>query len=489
MSKRKEILKQAGVYSGGSVLTQLITVVAGILCRRFLGPLQMGIWSTLQIILDYSKYSTLGVMNAVSREIPYHMGKGEEGAAEKIKNITFTFIVVTSIFIGLCFVGFVLLTRGYFTPELTYGLFFIAAIIFLQRINNLFISLLRSYKEFSLAAKQMVLSALVNAVLVAFLTYFFKIYGFMCSVALSFVFNIVYIQLHYKFHFRWQFSLRPLWPLIRFGFPLMIIGLLITVLRSIDKIMIVKMLGFESLGLYSIAIMIYGYAGSFSTSIAVVLFPHFQEKFGKSDRPEDLKNYLLKASKAFALSMPVIIGLIWTAAPFFAAWFLPQYISGIPAMKNLSLALFFIALTQPYQDFLITTKKHFFLFPLLSLSSLLAFLLDYAVIRLGYGITGVAYMTAMVFMINFITTYLLSARYIADRKTIIVYLLKFFACFAYLILILFGINSSISVEALSLKEAIVKTAVFLLLCLPYFIVLNKEFGLIALIKKKFIGEK
>jgi len=269
----------------------------------------------------------------------------------------------------------------------------------------------------------------------------------------------------------------------------MIIGLLITVLRSIDKIMIVKMLGFESLRLYSIAIMIYGYAGSFSTSIAVVLFPHFQEKFGKSDRPEDLKNYLLKASKAFALSMPVIIGLIWTAAPFFAAWFLPQYISGIPAMKNLSLALFFIALTQPYQDFLITTKKHFFLFPLLSLSSLLAFLLDYAVIRLGYGITGVAYMTAMVFMINFITTYLLSARYIADRKTIIVYLLKFFACFAYLILILFGINSSISVEALSLKEAIVKTAVFLLLCLPYFIVLNKEFGLIALIKKKFIGEK
>ncbi|MBI3251913.1 MAG: hypothetical protein HYZ52_01145 [Candidatus Omnitrophica bacterium] len=81
-NRKQEIIVDASFYSLATILTQGITLVAGVLTRRFLGPVQMGVWSLLQIILVYSTYLTLGVIEAVSREIPYHYGRGDDARAD-----------------------------------------------------------------------------------------------------------------------------------------------------------------------------------------------------------------------------------------------------------------------------------------------------------------------------------------------------------------------------------------------------------------------
>ena len=238
MSKKKEILRQVGIYSLGSQGTQFITVLASILSRRFLGPTQTGIWSVLQIIVEYSKYSTMGIMHALSRDIPYRIGKGETEMAEKIKNTAYTFVFSSSLLISLGIVLFAVLTYGRFSKEITYGLWFTSAIIFLQRMNNLMIALLRCYKQFSIEAAQMIWSAIVNALLIALLTYRFKLYGFIWDIALSFCFNMAYISMRYRFHFRFAWNWPHIRSLIRFGFPLMMIGILtILALPPLNKIL------------------------------------------------------------------------------------------------------------------------------------------------------------------------------------------------------------------------------------------------------------
>ncbi len=484
MSKRKEIMGQAGIYAFSAQLTQLITLVAAVLSRRFLGPAQVGVWVTLQVIVEYSKYSTLGTLYSVAREIPYLVGKGQSKLADEIKNVVFTVVLSGSFLIAAGIILFAIFTKGRFAPEMTYGLFFVAGIIILQRLNDLMISLLRCYKKFTLASSQMIWSAIVNAFLVAFLTYFFKIYGFIWAMGFSFIFNVVYIYWHHNFHFRLQFDFKRFKALTLFGLPLMLIGIMTTVLRSIDKIVIAKFLGFEALGFYSIAFMVLSYIGNFSNSVAIVLVPHLQEKFAANDNPRDLSGFLYKAGHAFALTTPAMIGAAWTIAPYFISLLLPKFIPGIQAMKILSLSVFFFSLTQPYSDFLITIKKHFFLFPLLGLSAVVAVLLNYTLVRAGFGITGVAYATSFAAFFNFSTTYFLAARYLDNTGVALRKYAVLMSSAVYLIAILFLINLWIHPSNHPFQKMALQSFLFFLLYGPLLFILNRRFGLVAFFKEK-----
>ena len=484
VSKRKEILIQAGLYAFSSQLTQLITLIAAILSRRFLGPAQVGVWATLQVIVEYSKYSTLGTLYSVAREIPYMVGKGQNKLADEIKNVVFTVVLSGSFLIAAGIILFAILTKGRFAPEMTYGLFFVSGIIILQRINDLMISLLRCYKKFTIASSQMVWSAIVNAFLVAFLTYFFKIYGFIWAMGLSFIFNVLYIHWRNNFHFRLKFDPKRFKALTLFGFPLMLIGIITTVLRSMDKIFIAKLLGFEALGFYSIAFMVLSYIGNFSNSVAIVLVPHLQERFAANDNPHDLSEFLYKAAHAFALTTPAMIGAAWIIAPYFIALLLPKFTPGIGAMKILSLSLFFLSLTQPYSDFLITIKKHLFLFPLLTLSTTVTVILNYYVIHAGFGITGVAWAMSFAAFFNFSTTYFLAARYLDEAREALRKYMVLMSNAVYLLLVLFLINHWIPADIHSIPKAVIQFLIFLTCYGPLLILFNHKLKLIPINFKK-----
>ena len=489
MSKLKEITKQAGIYSLSSQGAQFITLIAAVLSRRFLGPMQMGIWATLQILVEYSKYSTMGTMHGIARKIPYYIGKGQPQTGEEIKNIVFTVILINSLVLGAGLALFALGTWGRFAREVSYGLFFVSAIIVLQRISDFLLGLLRCYKEFVLASKQMIWSAIVNAFLVAFFTRSFKIYGFVCAVILSLVFNMVYIHFHHDFHFSFRFNRKQFAELFTFGFPLMAIGILTTILRSIDKITIVKLLGFESLGFYSVALMVSSYIMNLTNSIAIVLIPHFQEKYSLTDNPLDLKGYLLKASHAYALVIPVMIGIAWFVGPYFVTFFLPQYVPGITAMQILSFGMFFLTLFQPFQDFLITIKKHFLLFPVMSLTFLAAASLNYLAVRFGFGITGVAFATSLVFLFNFCLVFFVASRYVLNRKDALHEFLTFLGYCTYLILIFFLIRLAVPGNYHSFANTLLRSFLFALSYVPLLIILNQKFHFVDMIRIELAKSK
>ena len=142
--RKKEIIGQTGIYLFGTVMTQLIGGVTGVLTRRFLGPVQMGVWALLQVVVRYSNYSTVGTGAAASREIPFYTGKGDSEKVERIKNTFFTYGIASSVVIGalLCVAAFFLQNR--LKPELYWGLLITAAILILQRFNEILITLVRA---------------------------------------------------------------------------------------------------------------------------------------------------------------------------------------------------------------------------------------------------------------------------------------------------------------------------------------------------------
>ena len=474
MSKKREIIKQAGIYSGSTQIAQIITLITAILFRRFLGPMQTGIWTTLQILVDYSKYATFGVMDAVNREIPYQVGKKDENRATEIKNLAFSFVISSSILVSGGIALFALLMRNHFSQEVFAGLLMVSGVIVLQRINNLMVSVLRCYKKFDVEASLTIVSAIVNGVFVASLSYFFKIYGFIWAMILSLAFNIVFLRLRHNYQFQWNLSWAKLKPLVAFGAPLMALGLLTTFLRSFDKIVIAKFLGFEAMGHYSIAQMACSYVSNFAISVAIVLLPHFQEKFGEKDDPKALGYYLFKSSLAYALTVPAFLGAAWIFGPYAIHLLLPKFIPGIPAMKILILSMFFIALFQPYYDFLITIKKHLILFPALGLIASIAVGIQLFVVKAGYGIEGVAGGVIVTYFLAFTLLYICSLRHFSSIKEGLFHYTSFILPFLYFGISIYLITHIFFSDDFSAKSCLFRLLAFSLTYLPLLWVLKNS---------------
>jgi O-antigen/teichoic acid export membrane protein len=484
--RKGEIVRQIGIYSASAYLTQLITLVAAILSRKFLGPLQMGIWATLQIVIEYSQYASFGTMHSVAREMPHHIGKGEPGKAEEIKNIVFTQLLIFSSTLAATIVLFALVTSSRFDTPITVGLILISGIVILRLISNLLIQLLRSYKDFALASQHMILSAIVNALLVGILTYYFKIYGFMIAMILSFIFNILFILLRRSIRFKWSWKPEKLKELIGFGMPLLVMGLMGTVVRSIDKIMIVRYLSFTSLGFYTIALMMATYLTTFLNSMAIVLIPHFQQRFAANKDIDALNLFLDKALNAYAMLIPLLIAAVWIVAPYFIELVLSEYTAGIQAMKYLVLGVYFLALTQALQDYLVTLKKHYRLFPILLLTFVLAIATNMYAIMNGYGIEGVAIATSVTFGLQFTVTYFvshLSTKTFTGRMLARYFKMLLLGLYGFLS-ILISFNAIILPEVHPLAQAILRYIFFVLVYSPILWTLNKRFSLTEIVRRE-----
>jgi len=272
--RAKTVMRHVAGYSTANVLKQLITLAAAILTRRFLGPLQFGIWSVLQVVLNYAKFSNLGIAKGAIRQIPFLRGRKSFDEAEEVKNVSFSVTLLMSLVIAVGILIFAFLSQDRLRPELFYGLLMVSGFVLLQHLNNIFIEFLWAYKEFRIASKQMVISSIFNAIVIAFMSYHFKIYGYMWGMAASFIFNLCYILWQHAFHIRWRVDFRVVAGLISYGFPLMMVALLNTVFITVDRVMIASFLGFEAVGLYSIAILALNSVANLVNSVGVVMVPN-----------------------------------------------------------------------------------------------------------------------------------------------------------------------------------------------------------------------
>ncbi len=484
MSRSKQVIADAGFYSAAVVLTQLITIVAAVVMRRFLGPAQVGVWALMQLVLTYADYSQLGTMNAIIREIPYYRGKGDEAKAESIKNTVFTFSLLSALLCSLGVMVYAVVLKNSLSVEIFWGLCLTALLILLQRMNGLLTTLIRSLKRFDVASRQLVYSAIVNTTLVAVLSYRFRFYGFMAAMCLSFTFNFVYLCRRQSFQFRPVLELKELRSLISYGFPFMLMTLMGTLFDTIDRVMISRYIDLEALGLYSIALMTSTYIYSIPNAVSVVLVPNLHEIYGKNDDPNDLRNFLFKSDLAFTTLIPVFIGLAWFAMPLVVKVLLPQFIAGIEPMRFLVLGVFYLAVGQAYMQFIYVIKKEMNLLWLTGGACVLAAALIGVSIRQGAGLSGVAMATAMAVFIHYLSLYWYAAPKVLPIGLCLRHHVTTLLKFIWMCALLFSVDHWVRISG-DLQTALLQIGVFVIAYIPFFLKLNSEFGLTGVLKERF----
>ena len=490
--RKKNILTDMIAYGVSGYASQIIGFFVSIFLRRFLGPFHMGVWSLVRVIIDYSLYTHIGTANAMYYKVPLYNGKGEKEEAGTVQNVVFSFLVIISIPVILCILVAAFILKDRMSEELFIGFLIIPLIFLGQRFYTFLVMLLRGHKKFILLGKTYILDSIINLLLVFLLVYKFKLYGMYVASVLLVIFNICYIQYNAGFRFRFTLLWGKIKDYIVFGFPIFVSSLLKVLLYSVDRLMIAKMLGMVPLGYYSIAIMSRSYTVGVSKSFASVISPYFIEDYGKTEDMSYTRKYVLTYTEIIACIMAVVLGCVYIAFPVFVDYVIPRFHPGLNAMKAMLFSTFFMIVSGLWENLLVVKSRQIILVITSMSAIIMNIILNYVVVKMHFGIVGVAMASAFTTFLVFITFSILGMHYLENLKGLIMFFVRVLSPLMLIIIEILLIERFICF-ANPILECLMRLFLFLICSLGVAFYINKRTGakniIINILRDKFIKSK
>ncbi len=395
MGTKEQVIRDTVRYAASVVLAQCALFVGGFAIARFLGPTHYGLWNGLQLILLYASYSQLGIVNALNRELPLRRGKGELAQAERVRSTTLGAVLVTALIAGGAILAYSTIATSRHSPLVILGLRFVGLLVVLQQIYTYFEICFRTNHEFGVISKLRFSRTVLDISLAVLLTYAFDLVGRLWAATLTFIVILAYILRQHPVPFRPAFDPKEAAKLIAIGFPIMLVGLVSGLFQSIDRVLILAFLNPTHLGYYAIGLTAASVLGIIPGVIGEILYPRFAERYGETNSPSQLKEYVLTPTYLLAHLLPVFLGTLYLLIPYAILMALPKYAPAIRPARILILGSFFLAIAGFASDFLNTINRQAINLMAQILSLAIAISFTYAFLRLGWGIQGVALATVL----------------------------------------------------------------------------------------------
>ena len=428
-------------YSLTTYLVQIINVLTSIYVAKLLGPENFGIYNALLIFLGYAAYLEFGALSLMGRDLPFFIG---QNTATKVLEIDGAARHVT--ILGSLFGFFILFSYSFVlnsSQKFHIGLQTISIVIILQQIYTYHRIRLRSFGNFKELSIQNLIYTLITSFFAISFVFLYGFNGRLFALFLSHTLIIIYAL----FKHPW-----PKVPILKFnlytkqiisGLPILISSLLISIIVSVDRIVALNFLGALQLGYISIGYMLFSFITLIPSALNQVLFTHMNIVFGKENKQIDkLELFVLKPTIILSKLLPLIIGPLVLILPFLITYFLPDYIKGIQASRIIILATFFYGIIGSTDNFLVTTNKLSVYFLFGGIALIINILLDILFINLDFGILGIAF--GGTFLTYFIYSTLLISyslfRFKLKYKVILIYFLKIYIPFFYMVFLLFSIE-------------------------------------------------
>ena len=253
----KKLKQQGGehiLFVGATIMSAGLHFIYSIYVKAYVAPLEYGMYSTCMLLQTYMAYLQLGSLNAFNRDYPQLIGAGKVEEAKKYRNTVFSFLItIYGLGLILAITGMLLIGgRKSLDSRLTIG-FILTAVItvvtIIENYGNYRCRIDKGFKYPSIVTLLELISLPVGLALVPRMGYY-AIY--VTSILAMVVGIILYFKPSYK-DFRFTID-KPLLKMILIsGMPLLVNGLIWTVVNSIDKFVILGFIDTEALGVYGIA--------------------------------------------------------------------------------------------------------------------------------------------------------------------------------------------------------------------------------------------
>ena len=436
LSGWRRLAADVAAVGGSTLVCQALGVVTSLLLRTALSPAQMGVWQGLKLLLGYANYANLGVSKGAARELAIAAGSGQLARAERGLNLAFTVNTLTSLTYGGCLASAaVWLGRhdGVLDHAWSVGLFIMAAMVVLQRHLTFHVTILRCRQAFALTSWVALVEGLLTLTLAGLGAWRWGLAGLYGGTLLTMAGTLLFLRCQGVRSFRCDWQWPEIKRLVAIGGPILLCGLVLTLFQSLDKLML---LSFSSqreydLGCYSTTLLITGQIFGLANMIAMVVSPRYAELFGRTASRREVARLAARASElvSAATSLAAVVGLV-VAVPILGKLF-PDYRPGLLPAVWLVPGVTMLAITLPLNQYLVAICRERAALVASVVALLAAAVGNYAALKLGYGMAGVAASTAIVYGAYYLLMLFLSIWPDLDGPTCYRYVLTHAALLAF----------------------------------------------------------
>jgi O-antigen/teichoic acid export membrane protein len=315
------------LYSGSSVASAGAQLISGFVVIKWVSPEEMGLWQSVRLAQIYSFILLIGINNGLGRELPFFLGKGERSFAESLADTAFSCVTVANVLVMLCGVGCVV-AFAHLGLHLVWAIVSVTCLIVLSFYQQILICTFRSNDSFNKLTWIQLTEALLSLATVP-IVYFFHYNGMLARTVIitGVVASLTYLLRPMRVRMRIE------WPafklLLKTGLPIFGLDYVKNSCSTLDRLVLLKMGGFEDVGFYSLARVGFQTLAVLSQSLGSYVYPHMTYKFGHSGDTRSLWYFGIKFVLIAVVFTAVAAACGWLILPWFVPAFLPKYLGGL----------------------------------------------------------------------------------------------------------------------------------------------------------------
>ncbi len=374
-------------------LSRIVQLIRGLVAARLLGPAAYGSWSALLLVLDYGLLSQLGLQQGLDREVPGSLASDPPEKTARIKRGGLSgMVVLWAVFAVGVIVYLLMRPRRLEEGWGLAGVSLMLVAVLLQLVIYYFCTLLRSHGRIGAVSKTLTIQALTGGLAGLLLVLWIGLWGLLWGWLVGQAAALVYVRRRGADVVPHKFELNESTRrLLVVGFPIFLFTASTAVLKSVDRILILKFLGHEELGLYSVGLMAMALLLYFPESISFVLYPRLITRFRMTQDPDATALELVRPLAAVAWAMPFVVGFAFFWVEPLIAFVLPQYLPGADAVSILLFGAIGLGLASIPSFYIMAIGRQTRLVPLAAGVILIDVALVLGLLQAGWKLTGVAF--------------------------------------------------------------------------------------------------
>jgi O-antigen/teichoic acid export membrane protein len=316
-----------------TAVAQVVLVLAGVITKRLLGPINVAAWALATAILSYAALTQFGVLDALLLRVPLVQARGGTSLRRLVAPALCWVLLLT--IPGAAIIGVFAWYQGAAgnaANALAVG--FVIPLLVLFQLTTLGVTLARATGDFQRVAWATIGSAAAFGVAGVALVYAFGLPGQVAAFGIGLLVQLAIYLPYLADRGYWKSGVLPgtiqtATALVRAGFPLQSGSALLTVRQALDTVLGVMILGPLAGGVYSLATSFRAYLVALPNAVGTVLFRTLRVQHGEAERrgnPECRVEWWIDAVEVNSL-MLVLPGaaLLALGGPILVRWVFPDF--------------------------------------------------------------------------------------------------------------------------------------------------------------------
>jgi O-antigen/teichoic acid export membrane protein len=409
------VAKNAMKFSTVQIIGAVVGTLSSMYIATIIAPTEYGIYGFLVLWLTYASLFSPGFVNAGSREMPGLLGKGDVNAAIRIQNVSLTPELLYSL---LPFIVILVAAFFYMDSVVRTGMIIVAFSYLTARLANYWSNYNFIREKFNTVAVANLIQAIAMPVITVILVNWLKINALLLAPLIINIVLWIYFLKRGPIHYRFQLDRSETARLFKVGIVLQAGTLVFWAYQLMDRTLIASMLTQQDLGLYTYAVGFVTLALSLPLSFTNVLQPILWRYADMAKNVVEGFKDAKRIAVYLALGASLLIPLVQLGFYIIVNWITTKYTGSIPIFSVLSYNIFLAAIIAVpnlvLRSSIINKQRLSLIF--YSIGLVLNIALDIMVIKLGHGVTGVAWVTIGTQALVTLVTYHFTRHYMFTSK-------------------------------------------------------------------------